>query len=161
MQARHFYCLCTFVAIHNSTKYYGNMKIPDETHYEEGEKHIEDIPGFVLCTQCDKCPMVSENTIRSDGKWYCYWHQEWREGNDLLEYRCKGFQMKSCKTCTRRKFCMDAFSTTYCNRYVHRGMKNRGRSYVGRRYAIRSLDPKILENESEYTKRKYEELNEL
>ena len=136
------------------------MKIPDETHYRPGERHIEDIKGYVLCTQCDKCPLNSETTIRPEGAWRCFYFDKWKKGDDLVEYKCPGYQIKSCHTCDRKDYCKDAGTILYCRSYNHVGMHYKIREYYGRRQAIQTDDPVVLQREHNYIINQYRRLHD-
>lgn len=98
------------------------MIIPDETKYKEGDKRVEDMPGFKLCIHCIYCPMNTQNKIRPDGEWKCLYRQQWKTGNDLLEYLCWGYRQKACNVCKHYGKCdtikegIDP-SRFFCNRF--------------------------------------------
>ena len=135
----------------------GAMRIPDETHYKKGETRIEDRPGYVLCTACMNCPIVDRFQIYDDGYFKCAWSKEWRRGDDILEYKCKGYHPKLCSNCKKRCKCPDYLnvkdSISFCRKYKRLS----GNMYFGRR-KLRSHNPRILEMEAFYNERKRKRL---
>ncbi len=108
------------------------MRVPDETKRKKGKKSVLDIPGFNLCTHCLNCPIVSQSQIQYDGFWYCLYFNKWKEGNDILEYRCRGYQMKRCSHCAKKRFCSASrIPSTFCNKFRLKGV-DVGSLYGGR-----------------------------
>ena len=130
------------------------MRIPDETHYKKGETRIEDREGYVLCTTCKYCPLTHRFQIYDDGYFRCTYLKQWKKGDDILEYKCKGYRPKLCSNCRKKTKCRDYEVTpgTFCKRYKRLSAT----SYFGRRI-IRSHNPRVLEMEAYYNERKRRE----
>ena len=99
------------------------MIVPDETKYKPGDKRVEDIKGFQLCIHCARCPMNYQGQVRHDGSWYCMFFRRWKAGNDILEYRCRGYIVKKCSLCKNRERCYGdeakskAKGKTFCKKF--------------------------------------------
>lgn len=127
------------------------MKIPDETYYKEGQKKIEDTRGWMLCTHCTKCALVHVNQILSDGFFFCFHRQEWKEGDDLLEFMCDGYVQKRCFNCWNKYKCKPKLkSISYCNRYRSMAIDDAFRSISGRRQPLRTDRVAAIEAEQMY-----------
>lgn len=136
------------------------MRIPDETKYKENEKRLEDTPGWVMCTQCDKCTITRLNQIYSDGAFFCFFRKAWKRGDDLLEFKCRGFRMKHCSSCKMFYKCKERRDgISYCNRYRSRSIYHPRRFYYGSIFPIRTDDPVVVAREENYLRKKQEEFN--
>ena len=140
------------------------MRIPASTWYKDGAQRVEDIPGYVLCTHCRYCTMTKLNQIEEYGFWFCFYKRQWLNGDDLLQYKCEGFEMKSCRTC-RNCYCKEHWeekksNAVWCDRYAE--YVHAKRYYVGRPRRTINLtkDPVIRQMEKDliaYRKKKLEE----
>lgn len=140
------------------------MRIIDETSYKEGEKRIEDTRGYRLCTQCIHCPLTFPTQIYTDGYFWCSHRRKWLKGNDIVQFRCKGFCVKKCATCRRFLFCTDRSdgergSFFFCNRWRNVKYDEKCRRYMGRRRVGKNSNPNALNAEEEYF-RMYKEMME-
>ena len=111
------------------------VKIPDSTWYRPGDKRVEDIPGYALCSQCRHCTMTRPYQIVDDGKWYCFRKKDWFRGDDILTYNCKYFRMKNCHYCVNKYRCHVEGKETrvaWCNRYREQRYRHPSRYFVGR-----------------------------
>ena len=50
-------------------------------------------------------------------------YRKWKAGNDILEYLCRGYKLKSCATCKRYEICPERDKGTFCNRYRRKGIR--------------------------------------
>ena len=127
------------------------MKIPDETYYKQGQKKIEDTRGWMLCTHCTHCALTHTNQIYTDGFFYCFYRNEWKEGDDLLEFMCDGYKQKRCCNCWNKRRCNDwRYNVSFCNKYQCRGKDIALRSISGRRRPLRTDRVAALEAEQMY-----------
>lgn len=127
------------------------MRVPDETYYKQGQKKIEDTRGWVLCTHCTKCSLVHVNQIHTDGFFYCHHRNEWKEGDDLLEWRCDGYIQKKCSNCWHKYKCPNTkLPISYCNRYRSMGKDMAYGGISGRRHALRTDRVAAIEAEQMY-----------
>ena len=113
------------------------MRTPESTSYKKGQKRIEDIPGYALCTHCRWCALTYLGQIVEEGFWYCFYKKEWHRGYDILTYNCNGFRMKECQHCYLRKRCktyknpfMGGYS--WCDKYKEAQYTTKDRFFVGR-----------------------------
>lgn len=128
------------------------MRIPDESLRRESERKIEDIAGYRYCPHCINCTLHSQMQIYSDGFFYCRYFKKWRKGDDLIEFKCKGYIGKSCSTC-RDKKCKQRSKEkfVFCNKYINLKVQSNGYYYVGRRRKLRAnSDRRIVELEERY-----------
>lgn len=127
------------------------MRIPDETYYKQGQKKLEDTRGWVLCTHCAKCSLVHVNQIHTDGYFYCHHREEWKEGDDLLEWMCDGYVQKKCSNCWNRFKCSDKSKPiSYCNSYRGMGIDKALAGISGRRRPLRTDRVAAIEAEQMY-----------
>lgn len=128
------------------------MRIPDESLRTEKEKRFEDIVGYHYCPHCVNCTLHSQTQIYNDGFFYCRYLKKWKQGDDLLEFKCKGYEGKSCSSC-RKKECSDRSRNplVFCDNYINVMVKKNGYYYIGRREKIKEkTDRKIVELEERY-----------
>lgn len=129
------------------------MRIPDEGKYEDGQRKLEDTEGFVFCPHCNKCTITHENQIFTDGAFYCLFRKTWKRGDDLLEFRCEGYEQKSCRRC-QRKNCDDRGRCSFCNRFRMSGIKHHGMYFMGRKRIMLDDDPLAMKAEETYIEHK-------
>ena len=108
------------------------MKIPESTWYRDGQPHVEDIPGYALCTQCRHCPLTHLGQIEDYGFWYCFKRKRWHRGDDILVYHCRDFEIKSCNYCKRAACSDKSDAIAWCNNYRDNKYHTHARYYVGR-----------------------------
>ena len=147
------------------------MRIPESTWYKEGQTRVEDIPGYALCTQCRYCAMSRLGEIEDDGLWYCFHLKQWKEGGDILTYRCDGFEIKDCRHCMNQdtKYCpergmdMKQRRFAWCNSYQERFYAKRSRFFVGRPINRVALlrDPVAKQMEKDYTAYRRKRLEDM
>lgn len=140
------------------------MRVPDETKYKAGEKHIEDIKGWVYCCHCMHCPINHQDAIYTDGRFWCSLFKEWKRGDDLFEYKCPGYKQKQCSNCHNYRCDIRNDKSgnlrdriSYCNKY-RRDNRDRQERFYGRR---RVVSERAASAEERYIKDKEEEYARL
>lgn len=133
------------------------MKIPDEGLLKKGQKRIEDIPGYVFCPHCNRCVMNNQNDIYRDGLFYCMYEKSWRKGDELVEFMCRGYIPKSCKTC-RWTGCKNRGKGLYCKEYSRMDLSpaRKDMMMIGRR-SKRAVSASAVKSEELYVKYKTEQ----
>lgn len=128
------------------------MRIPDESLRKKSEKKFEDVVGFRYCPHCIYCTLHSQTQIYNDGFFYCRYFKKWKQGDDLLEFKCEGYTGKSCASCRKRN-CPNRSDNpfVFCDNYINVIVQNNGYYYVGRRGNIRkNADSTIVELEEKF-----------
>lgn len=131
------------------------MRIPDEGKCDTSRQLlVEDRVGYRLCSQCINCTLNKYDTIYTDGAFYCFYLERWKKGDDVIEYKCRGYTGKSCYNCMRRFRCRNSNPDSreqWCNSYTNIGIWNKGKYYYGRRRPInRNANKEIIRLEEKY-----------
>lgn len=135
------------------------MRIPDEGKYKKGQTKLEDTEGYVFCPHCNKCTITHENQIYTDGAFYCLFRKKWKRGDDLVEFKCEGYEEKSCRMCHVRN-CKNRGVASFCNRFRIVGLKHHGMYYMGRKHVMLDGDPMAIKAEEVYIGHKQKEYDD-
>lgn len=130
------------------------MRVPDEGNYRKGQKHLEDLRGWKYCPHCDKCTLTHQNQIHTDGMFFCLFFRKWKRGDDLVEFRCDGYKVKSCHTCWHVGFCPNKFKGKFCESYKRADISHHGAYHMGRRRPLSDTDPYARKAEEHYIEQK-------
>lgn len=131
------------------------MRVPDEGKCDTSKQLlVEDRVGYRLCSQCINCTLNNYDAIYTDGAFYCFFFDEWKKGDDVIEYRCRGYVAKSCFNCKKRYKCRNSEPDSkerWCNSYENMGIKRKGEYYFGRRRPVnKKANREIIKLEEKY-----------
>ena len=126
------------------------MRVPDEGKYKKGQKKLEDLVGWQFCPHCDKCTLTTQTQIYTDGYFFCLFFRKWKRGDDLVEFRCRGYKTKNCHTCKLMPMCRDKFIGKFCEDYKRFDINHHGMYHMGRRNVMRDTDPYAIRAEEYY-----------
>lgn len=138
------------------------MIVPDETKYRPGDRRVEDMSGFQSCIHCMRSPLTYQGQVRHDGLWFCMYFQRWKAGNDILEFLCRGYKVKSCSICRYRKRCEKegTIGDTFCRDFRLKGAYPEAMQSGRLRKIPKGSSARAIEVEEYYWDRKMKEFEE-
>lgn len=128
-----------------------------------GFDKVTEIDNYQCCYYCQHCTLTSNLDIQATGSWKCLYLDEWFKGYEVYEYQCKGYKLKTCKTCKNIYHCYAEYRLSprfnpysdsgipwlWCKKYHNKNIDEPGLFFVGRRnkYHGKNIEIRAMEKD--------------